>query len=98
MMEENGAGEIILQSIERDGTMNGYDLKLIRKVSKGIGIPTVALGGAGNLSHLKEAYFNAGANALAAGSLFVYYGPNKGILINYPQKADLSFYYENGFI
>ncbi|HVG13663.1 MAG TPA: AglZ/HisF2 family acetamidino modification protein [Chitinophagaceae bacterium] len=98
LMQENGAGEIILQSVERDGKMNGYDLNLIKKVSESIGIPTVALGGAGNLSHLREAYFNAGANALAAGSLFVYYGPNNGVLINYPQKTDLSFYYENSSI
>ena len=91
IVEENGAGEIIIQSINKDGTMSGYDLDLIKEISTAVTIPVVALGGAGNLEHMIEAYKKGFASALAAGSLFVYQGPNKGVLINYIEKSDLSF-------
>jgi cyclase len=91
LMEDNGAGELIVQCIERDGTMRGYDVKLIRSVSKAVGIPIVALGGAGSLNDLIEAYRIGHASALAAGSLFVYQCKRRGVLINYPEKADLRF-------
>ena len=91
LMEENGAGELIVQSIERDGTMNGYDTGLIRAISRAVGIPVVALGGAGCKEHLVDAYRNGSANALAAGSLFVYQDKRRGVLINYPEKKELSF-------
>jgi cyclase len=90
-MEENGAGELIIQSIERDGKMKGYDLQLIKRISENVSIPTVALGGAGNLDDLKIAYTDGYATGLAAGSLFVYYGQNKGVLINYPERQDIIF-------
>jgi imidazole glycerol-phosphate synthase subunit HisF len=89
LMEEKGAGEIIIQSIDRDGTMKGYDLELIRKISHTVKIPVVALGGAGNLDDLRHAYTEGYANGLAAGSLFVYHGPRKGVLINYPDRNEL---------
>ena len=89
LMEEKGAGEIIIQSIERDGTMLGYDLPLIRKISEAVSIPVVALGGAGSLVHLQQAYKESYANGLAAGSIFVYHGARKGILINYPDQAEI---------
>lgn len=88
-MEENGAGELIIQSIDRDGTMNGYDIPLIRKISQAVSIPIVALGGAGNMEHLKQAYSEGYANGLAVGSMFVYQGARNGILINYPEKAEI---------
>jgi cyclase len=91
LMEKNGAGEIIVQSIENDGTMKGYDLGLIKRISQNVNIPTVALGGAGAVVDLKKAYTEAHATGLAAGSLFVYYGPNKGVLINYPEREDINF-------
>lgn len=78
-----GAGEIIVNAVDKDGMMNGYDVKLIQKLSKELTVPMVILGGAGQLSHLQEAV-EAGASALAAGSLFVYHGPHKAVLINYP--------------
>ncbi len=86
LMEDKGAGEIIIQSIEQDGKMNGYDIELIKSISSAISIPVVALGGAGNLNHLKEAYLNANATGLAAGSFFVYQGIHRGVLINYPDS------------
>ncbi len=92
IIEENGAGEIIIQSINKDGTMNGYDLDLVKEISTAVTIPVVALGGAGNLEHMIEAYKKGFASALAAGSLFVFQGPNKGVLINYIEKSDLSFF------
>lgn len=91
LMEEKGAGEIIIQSIEKDGSMSGYDIELIKKVSEAVTIPVVALGGAGNLQHLKEAYLKGYANGLAAGSMFVYQGSKHGVLINYPEKSEINF-------
>jgi len=87
--ERAGAGELILTSVDHDGMMNGYDLSTISKVSEAIKIPLVACGGAGNLEHLKEAH-SAGATALAAGSLFVYHGPLKGVLINFPSSEKMA--------
>ena len=91
LMEESGAGEIIVQSIPNDGMMTGYDIPLIKKISEAVSIPVVALGGAGNVSHLKQAYKEGFANGLAAGSMFVYHGPKHGVLINYPEKKELVF-------
>jgi imidazole glycerol-phosphate synthase subunit HisF len=88
-MEKNGAGEIIIQSIDNDGTMDGYDIPLIMKISQAVKIPVVALGGAGNLVHMKQAYKEGYANGLAAGSMFVYHGARNGILINYPEKDEI---------
>lgn len=69
-MEANGAGEILLTSIERDGTMAGYDLALIRKVSAAVKIPVIASGGCGNYHHMYEAISASGASAVAASSIF----------------------------
>jgi imidazole glycerol-phosphate synthase subunit HisF len=91
LMEKNGAGELIVQSIERDGTMEGYDIDLVRSISTAVGIPVVALGGAGSKDDLVDAYRNGRANAMAAGSLFVYQDSRRGVLINYPEKRKLSF-------
>ena len=90
-MESSGAGELIVQSIERDGTMEGYDVELIRSIATGVSVPVVALGGAGSNVHLEECYRHGRADALAAGSMFVYRDKKKGVLINYPEKKELSF-------
>lgn len=91
LMEKKGAGEIIIQSIENDGRMSGYDLNLIKRISENVNIPTIAMGGAGTLEDLKRAHTEAFATGVAAGSLFVYYGENKGVLINYPEKQEINF-------
>ncbi len=91
LMEEKGAGELIIQSIENDGMMQGYDLELIQHISEAVTIPVVALGGAGNLKDLNAAYQTGHATGLAAGSLFVYHGKMKGVLINYPERNELPF-------
>lgn len=87
--EKRGAGEIILNSIDLDGRMSGYDLALIRRVAERISIPLVALGGAGKIEHFGEAVHQGGASAVAAGSLFVFSGPHKAVLINFPSQKDL---------
>ena len=87
-VEEHGAGEIIIHSIEHDGMMNGYDLKITKEVSNSVNIPVIACGGAGNYEHLKSAYFVSNANALAAGSMFVFHGQRKAVLINYPSRKE----------
>ncbi len=89
LMEQKGAGELIVQSIEKDGTMTGYDIELVRSISESVKIPVVALGGAGNMQHLREAYRSAYANGLAAGSIFVYKGSRNGVLISYPEKTEI---------
>ncbi|MFN8297601.1 MAG: AglZ/HisF2 family acetamidino modification protein [Chitinophagales bacterium] len=94
LMEDKGAGEIVIQSVEKDGMMQGYDLDLIKRISSAVKIPVIALGGAGNLNHLKEAYQKGFANGLAAGSIFVYQGIHKGVLINYPDPTAKRKVYE----
>jgi imidazole glycerol-phosphate synthase subunit HisF len=91
LMEKNGAGELIIQSVDKDGTMAGYDIELIRSVSTAVDVPVIALGGAGKKEHLADAYRNGKANALAAGSMFVFQDTRRGVLINYPEKNELSF-------
>ena len=88
MMQDAGAGEIILQSIERDGTMVGYDLDLLKSISQSVTIPVVALGGAGKMEHLSLAMNEACMNGLGAGSMFVYQGSNQAVLISYPDKKE----------
>jgi cyclase len=87
LMEKNGAGELIVQSITHDGMMKGYNLELIKKIADNVSIPVIALGGAGCMGDMKKAYAEANATGLAAGSLFVYQGASKGVLINYPEKG-----------
>lgn len=83
-----GAGEIILNAVDRDGMQTGYDLELIRTAASSVSVPLVALGGAGDVQHLLEA-IDAGASAVAAGSLFVFQGPHRAVLISYPDYAAL---------
>jgi imidazole glycerol-phosphate synthase subunit HisF len=79
-----GAGEIFLNSVDRDGSMAGYDLDLIRSVSQRVNVPVVACGGAGTVEHLRQAVNDAGAAAVSAGSMFVFHGKHRAVLINYP--------------
>jgi cyclase len=90
-MEDSGVGEIIVNSIDADGTMLGYDLQLISAVSSELKIPVVALGGAGGLEDLSKGK-KAGASALAAGSLFVFQKKHRAVLITYPSKKELEFF------
>lgn len=87
--ESLGVGEILLNSIDRDGMMIGYDLDLVRGIVDSVSIPVIACGGAGNISDIKSVIHDGHAHAAAAGSVFVYYGRNKAVLITYPSENEL---------
>ncbi|MCL4386720.1 MAG: AglZ/HisF2 family acetamidino modification protein [Cyanobacteria bacterium] len=89
LMEKYGAGEILLNSIDNDGTMKGYDIETIKIVSESVNIPVIACGGAGCLKDLKKALDLGEASAIAAGSLFVFHGPRRAVLINYPNHLEI---------
>ena len=84
-----GAGELLLNSIDRDGTYAGYDLPFLRSITEAVNIPVVACGGAGSLDDFASAVNEAGCSAVAAGSMFVYQGKQRGVLISYPTESDL---------
>lgn len=83
-----GAGEIIINSIDKDGIMKGYDLDLIAKVREKISLPMTVLGGAGSLVDIEKVIDQHGVIGVAAGSLFVFKGPYKAVLINYPAQLE----------
>jgi cyclase len=87
-VERAGAGEIMLTSVDRDGTQSGYDLDLVQQVTSAVRVPVIACGGAGKIQHFAEAV-RAGASAVAAGSMFVFHGPHRAVLITYPPRAEL---------
>lgn len=87
--EDLGAGEILLNSITNDGMMEGYDLRLVRAVAESVNIPVIACGGAGSIHDFKNVLQEGKAHAAAAGSLFVYYGSEKAVLINVPEEKEL---------
>lgn len=89
LLEEFGAGELFINSIDRDGTMSGYDLGLVKYISEMVKIPVIACGGAGQLSDLANVTRQAKASAASAGSLFIYHGSRNAVLINYPDKKEL---------
>ena len=91
-VEAAGAGEILLTAVDKEGTMSGYDLELIRMVAQEVGIPVIACGGAGTLEHLTEPIKRASASAVSASSLFIYHGKLKAVLINYPAR-DIENYF-----
>lgn len=88
MKAENvGAGELFLNSIDRDGTMNGYDLNLVEQVAQAVSIPVIACGGAASIRDFSSV-LGAGAHAAAAGSMFVYFGKKKAVLIHAPSEQE----------
>lgn len=89
-LEVAGAGEIILNAIDRDGTMSGYDLSLLARASALTSVPLVALGGARTVADFGAATGEGGASAVAAGAMFVFVGPHRAVLINYPSSESLA--------
>jgi cyclase len=85
---EAGAGEIVLNAVDRDGVMKGMDLRLIAEATASTSVPVIAIGGAGSLAHMKEAV-EAGASAVSAGAFFVFQGPHRAVLITYPRYREL---------
>lgn len=89
LAQDLGAGEILLTSMSQDGTMLGYDIDLVKKVSEAVNIPVIASGGAKDVHDFKKALDIGGAHAVAASSLFVYYGKQKAVLITTPTEEEL---------
>jgi imidazole glycerol-phosphate synthase subunit HisF len=89
LVAQLGAGEILLNAIDRDGMQRGYDVDLIKQVTSAVKVPVIAIGGAGRLEHLALAAQAGGAAAAAAGSLFVLHGPHRAVLISYPSYGEL---------
>ncbi|WP_300664594.1 AglZ/HisF2 family acetamidino modification protein [Fluviicola sp.] len=88
-LEQIGVGELMIQSVDRDGTMKGYDLELISEISSVVQIPVIACGGANTIDDFDKAINHAGASAVAAGSMFVFHGKHKAVLITYPDQKEL---------
>ena len=88
-----GAGEILVYSIDRDGCYSGYDITLLNEIARVVDVPVVAAGGAKSIDDFRTAVLSANCSAVAAGSMFVYHGAEKGILINYPRENELEKLY-----
>jgi len=89
-MVEAGAGEIMINHAERDGEMEGYDIELVKSICDAVNVPVIACGGCGSLDHIKALFATTAVSAAAAGSLFVFHGPHRAVLINYPQPHVLT--------
>lgn len=87
-----GVGEILVNSIDRDGTMSGYDVPLVKKISDSVSTPVIACGGAGSLADMHEVISRGGIEAAAAGSLFIFHGRHKAVLISYPSRQEMEIF------
>lgn len=92
---ESGAGELFINSVDKDGTYDGYNLELLKRISSISSIPVIACGGAGNLGDFKAAVTEGGASAVAAGSFFVFQRPHQAVLISYPTQNTLENLFES---
>jgi cyclase len=91
-VENLGAGEILLTSIDREGTWKGFDVELVKKITDSTELPVIAHGGAGNLGHIGEVVQKGKASAVALGSMVVYQKQGLGVLVNFPDKKELEKY------
>ena len=87
---EAGVGEILITSVDKEGTWSGMDIELIKSITSAVNVPVIAHGGAGNIEHLKEAVLNGKAAAVAMGSMVVYQKKDFGVLVNFPDKKLLN--------
>lgn len=83
---ELGVGELLVTSMDNDGTWKGFDLEIIKKIASAVNVPVIANGGAGNIQHIKEVVKTSNASAVALGSMVVYQKMGMGVLINFPDK------------
>lgn len=88
-IERLNVGEIFINNVDRDGMQNGYDIELINLISNSVEVPVIACGGAGSLNDMKELIKATNVSAIAAGSLFVFYGVYNAVLITYPKYSEL---------
>jgi cyclase len=86
---ELGAGEVFLNSVDRDGTWSGYDLEMVQQVVSAVTVPVIACGGAGSVADIRAVLYDCGANAAAIGSMAVYQKKGRGVLINFPRREDV---------
>ena len=88
-MEAFGAGELLIQSVDRDGTFKGLDQELLFEITRQLSIPITGIGGLSSTDEIKRAHHTLNLNGYGAGSLFVFQGKNRGVLINYPSSEEL---------
>ena len=88
-LEDAGVGELLITSVQREGSWEGYDVELIKEVTDSVRVPVIANGGAGRIEHLGEVVKKGGASACAVGSLVVYQKKGMGVLVNFPNKKEL---------
>lgn len=96
-MEKLGAGEVVINSIDRDGAMKGYDLDLVNEIREAINLPVTVFGGAGSLKDIAALIHSFGIIGAAAGSLFVFKGAYRAVLINYPSRAEKDALVNHGY-
>ncbi len=89
-MQDMGAGELFVQSIDLEGSRSGYDIALMKEVSAAVSIPVIACGGAGSLEDIKRLFVSTAAAAAAAGTMFVLHGKHKAPLISYPRPGEIA--------
>jgi cyclase len=89
-LEKHGVGEILITSMDRDGTWEGYDLDLIGKITSAVSVPVIASGGAGSVEDIGNVIRSGGASAAALGSMVVFQSKGLGVLIKFPSQAELS--------
>jgi cyclase len=94
-LQDAGAGEIVVNSVDRDGQMQGYDLELAMPFKQALKVPVTFLGGAGSLEHMGELVSKLGVVGAAAGSLFVFKGKYRAVLINYPTPEQKKLLFQN---
>lgn len=88
-LERQGVGEIMLTSVDKEGTWSGLDIELIKSITDHVDVPVIAHGGAGNIAHINQAVRNGRASAIGIGSMVVYQKKDFGVLINFPDKKAL---------
>jgi cyclase len=94
-IEAYGAGEILINNVDKDGTMTGYDFNILKTITENVNIPVIACGGAGKLEDFKHAIEYSKCSAVAAGSMFVFHGKHRAVLINYPSQNELKNLFEH---
>ena len=87
-LQISGVGEIVVNSIANDGVMDGYDIPILKQIRESVSVPLTALGGAGSIGDMRELFDELGVMGAAAGSLFVFKGAYKAVLINYPTESE----------
>jgi imidazole glycerol-phosphate synthase subunit HisF len=88
-MCEAGAGELFINNVDKDGTYTGFDSQILESINKIVSVPVIACGGASGTNDLKEVVTKANVSGVAAGSIFVYQGPHRAVLISYPSQEEL---------